>query len=123
MFTQVAEFRGYFNMVTFLNNQKRVPVFEYYHLLLFFHPDDFKPMSIYGAFGDKLMRAEVEFNQGVFSKVETAAVPGYETLDEEDAQRFVRIIDLYLSDIVRAWTDYYVYRRKISNEVIRRRIN
>jgi hypothetical protein len=110
-------------MVTYLNNKKRVPVFEYYHLLLFFNPDDYKPMAIYGAFGDKVLRAEVEFHQGVFSKVETSPVAGFEVLDDEDAQRFVRIIDLYLSDIVRAWTDFYVYRREISNEVIQRRIN
>jgi hypothetical protein len=110
-------------METSINHQKRVPVFEYYHLLLFFHSEDYRPIAIYGAFGDKMMRAEIGFSHGVFNSIHTETVEGFDSLDEEDAHRFELIIDLYLSDIVRAWTDFFVYRKEVSNEIIRRRIN
>jgi len=101
----------------------RSPVFEYYHLLLSFQPEDHEPVRIYAHFGDKANKVLISFERGVFRQAEIEAVDGHEPLDQEDRERFLLLIDMYLSDIVRAWIDYFVFHKPISREVIMRRIN
>jgi hypothetical protein len=101
----------------------RIPVFEYYHLLLSFQPEDHVPVRIYAYFGEKANRALISFESGVFRSADIEPVMGHEPLDEEDRERFGLLMDMYLSDIVRAWIDHFVFHKSISREVIMRRIN
>ena len=110
-------------MDTQTQSPARIPVFECYHLLLSFQPEDHMPVCIYAHFDDKANKARISFERGVFRQAEIEPVEGHQPLDQEDRERFMLLIDMYLSDIVRAWIDHFVFRKPISREVIMRRIN
>jgi len=106
-----------------ISTQARIPLLEYYHLQIFFQPDDCRPVSVYAEFNNKRSKAIIVFDKGVFQEAVVEPVVGSEPLDDSDAEKFQHIVDLYLSDIVKAWIDSFVFRKEIKNEIITRRIN
>ena len=98
-------------------------VFDYYDLRIFFDPEDSSPITIYGAFLNKRNAAVIDFQNGIFNSVDIKNADGFDTLDEQDLNRFKLIIDMYLSEIVKSWIDYFVFDKEIIPERILRKID
>jgi hypothetical protein len=106
-----------------ISTQARIPLLEYYHLHIYFRPDDCRPVTVYAEFDNKTSKAVIVFDKGVFQQAIVEPVEDAEPLDTSDTEKFQHIVDLYLSDIVKAWIDSFVFRKEVRNEIITRRIN
>ncbi|MBL7812455.1 MAG: hypothetical protein JNL57_09560 [Bacteroidetes bacterium] len=99
-----------------------IVLYEYYGLTLYFDTQDRLPLRLYSRLGAQKCMAEIGFDNGIYTGCSLFTVQGFEGLDEEDRQRTTALVETFLPEIVKNWTDVFIYRKEIQSEVITRKI-
>lgn len=109
--------------MTIKNNKNNwLAIFEYYGLELILDKNDFEPVKIYAKRGGEISSAKIVFTDGLFSNILVQNVEDESKLTEEDELLMCTIIENYLSEIIVAWLNVFVYNRTVETEVIRKKL-
>lgn len=97
-------------------------IFDYYGLLFGLNKNNSEPILIYVT--RELSKAEVKLNieDGLFHGIDIRPVTEFIMLDKKDLEMTRLFIENYISEIIRIWTDYFVFHKSIHLEVIQKKI-
>lgn len=99
-----------------------IPIFDYYGLVLSFHSDDRIPVRVYGTFDKRQSIIQLEIVNGIYKGIILENVPKSEPLLATEKATVQLLIDNYISDILNLWIDTFVYNKKVSKEIIKKKI-
>lgn len=98
-------------------------IYDYYGLELILDKNDHEPVKIYGKRGDTISSAKIVFTEGLFSDILVKNVEEEPKLSEEDELLMCSVIESYLSEIIVAWLNVFVYNKKVETEVIKKKLD
>lgn len=99
-----------------------IALFNYYDLKIYFKNTDFRPLHLYAQRGNRVSIGAVVFEKGLFKRIFILTEEGVEPLDEIDLNRLKLLIINNLDEVVKRWTNYYVFNKTIAEEIITQRI-
>ena len=99
-----------------------IALFNYYDLKIFFAKKDQRPLHFYAKRGQQESLGIVEFDNGLFKRVNIEPVEGKESLDELDENRLKLLIINNLDEVVKRWINHFIFKKPIQEEIITQRI-
>ncbi|MGI4734766.1 MAG: hypothetical protein ACRYG7_06250 [Janthinobacterium lividum] len=60
--------------------------------------------------------------EGEIVEIRITEVKGSRPLARKELQNFKKVVDVYATEIVQKWVDYFVYHRSIRPEIITRKL-
>ena len=97
-------------------------LYEYFGLVIFFYSDEHLPIHVHGKYQDRESKAEILVRNGEVWRITFSNIKGKAPLKDKKLADFKLLVELKANDIVRRWTDYFVFRRNVPREVITRRL-
>lgn len=101
----------------FTTNQK-INLFEYFGVEVFFLSSDFQPLVVYGEFQSRKSKIIIQLENGVYSHLTLMTVDDCEQLDDKELDKFKKVVSNNLTEIIKSWTNHYIYHRNIPFEKI-----
>ena len=102
---------------SFTTNQK-INLFEYFGVEVFFLCSDFQPLVVYGGFQSRKSKIIIQLENGVYSHLTLMTVDDCEPLDDKELDKFKKVVSNNLTEIIRSWTNHFVYHKEIQFEKI-----
>lgn len=99
-----------------------IPIFDYYGLVLSFDSDDRIPVHVYAAFDKRKSIIKIEIINGIYKGIVLENIPNTEPLSASEMKTAQLLVDNYISDILNLWIDTFVYNKKVSREIIKKKI-
>ena len=103
-------------------NVSRPEIFEYLGILLYFYSNEHEPIHVHGKKGEFESKAEFYIENGEIIEIRIKKVKGYKALKGKDLKYFEEFLEIYASNIVEKWIDYFVYHKDVEFEKINKRI-
>jgi hypothetical protein len=102
----------------FLSTDKHL--FDYLGLQIYLSINDQQPLTFYGRseYDDRISKAVIHLKEGIYKGIEILPVENFEELDEKEKRQLLKLIDANLSDIIKYWIDYFVYKKEVPFERI-----
>ena len=97
-------------------------LYEYFGLLIFFYSDEHLPIHVHGKYPERESKAEILVRNGEVWRITFSNIKGKPPLKGKKLAAFKLLVELKANDIVRRWTDYFVFHRHVQREVITRRL-
>lgn len=97
-------------------------LYEYLGIVIFFYSNEHEPVHVHGRYQGKESKAEIVTEEGEIIDVQISEVPGKRPLETAQLKDFKSFVKHFADNIVQKWIDYFVFNRRISPEVITRRI-
>lgn len=94
------------------------PIFEYFGLEIYLDLHDSQPLVFYGRAHNQVSKIIIHLKDGIFSHLEILSIDGFEELSGKDRENFHKVIDFNLTEIIKFWIDFYVYKKEIPFEKI-----
>lgn len=89
-------------------------------IVLFFYSNEHEPIHIHGTYAGRETKAEIHFMNGQISKVKLLdRGPGLESKKRREFEDFV---NSRCEEIVEKWVDYFVKKKRVSPQLITRKI-
>jgi len=100
-------------------------LFDYLGLQIYLSVSDDKPLTFYGRSetDNRISKAVIHLKDGIYKGIEIKEVADFEELDEKEKRQLMQLIDANLSDIIKYWIDFYVYKKEVPFERILKPIN
>lgn len=105
-------------MVVSLVLPSEKPIFEYFGLEIYIDVNDSQPLVFYGRSANNLSKIVVHLENGLFSHLEILAIDGIKELEGTDRENFFKVIDFNLTEIIKFWIDFFIYKKHIPFEKI-----
>ncbi|MDP2576031.1 DUF4160 domain-containing protein [Vibrio penaeicida] len=87
-------------------------IYEYLGIVLFFYSNEHEPIHIHGKHQGKESKAEIHLKNGRITKI-VIKDKGV-GLDSKKKKEFQEFVEVYASDIVDKWVDYFVKKKHVS---------
>ncbi len=102
----------------FLSTDKHL--FDYLGLQIYLSINDHQPLTFYGRSesDNRISKAVIHLKDGIYKGIEILQVENFEELDEKEKRQLLKLIDANLSDIIKYWIDYFVYKKEVPFERI-----
>ena len=97
-------------------------IYEYLGLIFFFYANEHLPIHVHVAKGESESKVELFFSNGKLEKWEIKPVKGRKGLQPKDMKETIRFIKKYQEGIVSKWTDFFVKNKKVTCEVISKKV-
>ena len=97
-------------------------IYEYLGLIFFFYANEHLPIHVHVAKGECENKFELFFENGKLLNWEVKKVKGRLPLPEKDLKEAIKFIKKYYEGIVNKWTDFFVRNKKVTCEVIRKKL-
>jgi hypothetical protein len=101
----------------FTTNQK-INLYEYFGIEVFFLSSDVEPLVVYGEFQSCKSKIIIHLENGVYSHLTLMTVDDFHPLDNLALDKFTKVVSNNLPDIIRSWSNHYIYRKDIQFEKI-----
>ena len=98
-------------------------LFEYFGLIVLFYSNEHEPIHVHGLYRGMESRAELTLVDGRVVGIRFVKVKGRRPLEPRQLRDFRRLVERYQDDIVRKWVDFFVLHKRITPEVIGRRLS
>ncbi len=105
-------------MVVSLVLPSEKPIFEYFGLEIYIDVNDSQPLVFYGRASNNLSKIVVHLENGLFSHLEILPIDGIPELEGNDRENFFKVIDFNLTEIIKFWIDFFIYKKHIPFEKI-----
>lgn len=105
-------------MVVALVLPSEKPIFEYFGLEIYIDVNDQHPLVFYGRSANNVSKIIVHLDNGLFSHLEMISIDGIPELEEGDKENFLKMINCNLTEIIKFWIDFFVYKKSIPFEKI-----
>jgi hypothetical protein len=95
-------------------------LFDYLGLQIYLSINDNKPLTFYGRseYDTRISKAVIHLKDGIYKGIDILKVGEFEELDENEKRQLMKLIDANLSDIIKYWIDFYVYKKEVPFERI-----
>jgi len=97
-------------------------LYEYMGIIVLFYSNEHEPVHVHGKYQGREMRAELVIRDGRVVDIIYSPVRGRRPLEAAQLRDFQALVGHYSQEIVQKWIDYFVLHRKITPEVISRKI-
>jgi hypothetical protein len=95
-------------------------LFDYLGLQIYLSISDNKPLTFYGRseYDTRISKAVIHLKDGIYKGIEILPVAEFDELDENEKRQLMKLIDANLSDIIKYWIDFFVYKKEVPFERI-----
>jgi len=97
-------------------------LYEYFGLIVMFYANEHDPVHVHGKFQGREMRAELVIIDGLVQEIRFLRQTGRQSLSDSELRYFEELVNIKAADIVQKWIDFFVLHKKITAEVISRRL-
>jgi len=97
-------------------------LYEYMGIIVLFYSNEHEPVHVHGKYQGREMRAEIIIRDGQVVDIIYKPVRGRRPLEAVQLRDFQTLVSHYAQEIVQKWIDYFILHRRITSEVIARRI-
>ncbi|WP_225865709.1 DUF4160 domain-containing protein [Dyadobacter aurulentus] len=97
-------------------------VIEYFGIIFYFYSNEHLPIHVHVSYGEFESIFEIFFEDGHISKIAVRKSVGKTSLPAQQLRDANRIVEMYASDIVNKWTDFFVLKKKIKSTKITKRL-
>lgn len=94
------------------------PIFEYFGLEIYLDINDSQPLVFYGRAHNQVSKIVIHLHDGIYSHIEILSIDGFQSLEDKDRENFIKMIDFNLTEIIKFWIDFYVYKKEVPFEKI-----
>ena len=97
-------------------------IYEYLGLIFFFYANEHLPIHVHVSFAEYESKFELEYENGLLKEINIKKVKGRESLKKKEIEETLKFIKKYHEDIVDKWTKFFIKNKKVSCEVINKKI-
>lgn len=97
-------------------------IYEYLGLIFFFYANEHLPIHVHVSSGGLESKLELVFEKGRLKEVRPVQVKGKRPLTNNDLKEAIRFAKKHSEGIVEKWTSFFVKNKKVSCEVISKKI-
>ncbi len=97
-------------------------IYEYFGIIILFYSNEHEPVPVHGKHQGRKSKAEFIIEDGKVTKITIREVKGKRPLPPAVLSDFNRFVNMYSSQIVKKWIDYFVMHRQVKCEKIERKI-
>lgn len=97
-------------------------LYIYLGITIMFYSNEHEPIHVHGKYQGCESKAEIIVQDGMVKIVKIKSVRGKRPLNAEKLRLFKRFLEIYADGIIKKWTDYFVFHKKVNCEAINRRI-
>lgn len=95
-------------------------IYEYLGIVLFFYSNEHEPIHIHGKHSGRESKAEIHLFNGKITKIVLKDKgPGLEPNKRKEFEEFVNV---YATEIVEKWVDYFVKKKSIAPKIITQKV-
>lgn len=95
-------------------------IYEYLGIIFFFYSNEHEPIHIHGKHNGKETKAEIHLFNGVIKKI--ILKDKGRGLEPKKRKEFEEFVNVYASDIVDKWVDYFVKKKHIAPKIITQKV-
>jgi hypothetical protein len=99
-------------------SKPKISLYEYFGIEVFFLSSDTQPLVVYGEFQSCKSKIIIHLENGVYSHLTVMTVDDFHPLDLKALDKFTKVVGHNLPDIIRSWSNHYIYRKDIQFEKI-----
>lgn len=97
-------------------------LYEYFGLIVMFYANEHDPVHVHGKCQGREMQAELVIIDGLVQEIRFLPQAGRQSLSDSELRYFEELVNIKAADIVQKWIDFFVLHKKITAEVISRRL-
>jgi len=97
-------------------------IIEYFGIIFYFYSNEHLPIHVHVSYGEFESIFEIFFEDGHIHKITVRKSGGKTSLPAQQMRDANRIVEMYASDIVNKWTDFFVLKKKIKSTKITKRL-
>ncbi|TAE29516.1 MAG: DUF4160 domain-containing protein [Candidatus Kapaibacterium sp.] len=97
-------------------------LYEYLGIKILFYSDEHEPIHVHGRYNGAECRAEILLEEGTIINVVFKNVRNRKHLPPAQRAEFEAFVREYADEIVQKWIDYFVLQKKISPQIITKRL-
>lgn len=97
-------------------------LYEYFGLRVYFYANDHEPVHVHGFHQGRESKAELVIVNGVITDIRILPVTGMRPLTGKPLADFRLLVSRRAESIVEKWIRFFVQRRSVQAEIIRRRL-
>jgi murein L,D-transpeptidase YafK len=97
-------------------------IYEYLGLIFFFYANEHLPIHVHVSIAEFESKFQLEFENGKLKKITVLKVKGRLPLLAKDTEESIKFIRKYHEGIVEKWTKFFVQNKKVSCEVINKKV-
>lgn len=99
-------------------SKHQISFYEYFGIEVFFLSSDTQPLVIYGEFQSRKSKIIIQLENGVYSHLTLMTVDDCDPLDGKELEKFTKVVSNNLTEIIKSWTNHYIYHKNIPFEKI-----
>ncbi len=99
-------------------SKPQINLYEYFGIEVFFLSSDTQPLVIYGEFQSRKSKIMIQLENGVYSHLTLMTVGDCEPLNDKEIDKFTKVVSNNLTEIIKSWTNHYIYHKHIPFEKI-----
>ena len=99
-------------------SKPQISLYEYFGVEVFFLSSDLQPLVVYGEFQSRKSKIMIQLENGVFSHLTVMSVDNCQPLDTKELDKFTKVVSNNLTEIIKSWTNHYIYHKHIPFEKI-----
>jgi hypothetical protein len=97
-------------------------IYEYLGLIFFFYANEHLPIHVHVSFAEFESKFELEFENGKLKNISVQKVKGRLPLPPKETKEAIKFIKKYHEGIVDKWTKFFVQNKKVTCEIINKKI-
>ena len=97
-------------------------IYEYLGLIFFFYANEHLPIHVHVSFAEFESKFELEYDNGKIKNINVLKVKGRLSLQPKETKEAIKFIKVYHGEIVEKWTKFFVQNKKITCEVVNKKI-
>ena len=97
-------------------------IYAYQRLIFFFYANEHLPIHVYVSFAEFESKFELEYDNGKIKNINVLKVKGRLSLQPKEIKEATKFIKVYHGEIVEKWTMFFVQNKKITCEVVNKKI-
>jgi len=101
-----------------LSSKPQIGLYEYFGIEVFFLSSDTQPLVVYGEFQSRKSKIMIHLKNGVYSHLSQDTVDDCQPLEKQELDKFTKVVSNNLPDIIKSWSNHYIYRKNIQFEKI-----
>ena len=97
-------------------------IYEYLGLIFFFYSNEHLPIHVHVSFAEFESKFELDYENGKLKTIRVKDVKGRIPLAKKETEETIKFIKKYHAGIVEKWTSFFIQNKKVSCEVVNKKI-
>lgn len=98
-------------------------LYEYFGLIFFFYSNEHLPIHVHVSKAEREMKFDMIYEKGILIRIEVKNIASKDSLQKNEIDDAIKLINNYHLDICQKWTDFFVMGKRLSIEKITKKID